>query len=105
MRKAKKLKVDQVMFNIVSPFPGTEFYEQAKKNGWIEGGEYVPTDVQRDSILSYPHLSSTQMERLLFRNNLRFFLSPSFIWQNIRKFSSFKDFRIALKALKIKLFG
>lgn len=105
LRKAKKLEVDQVMFNIVSPFPATEFYDLAKENGWIEGGEYVPTDVQRNSILNYPNLSSAQMEKLLFRNNIRFFLSPKFIWQQMRKFSSFRDFRIALKALKIKLFG
>lgn len=105
LRKAKKLEVDQVMFNIVSPFPATEFYDLAKENGWIEGGEYVPTDVQRNSILNYPDLSSAQMEKLLFRNNIRFFLSPKFIWQQMRKFSSFRDFRIALKALKIKLFG
>lgn len=104
-RKVKKLKVSQVMFNIVSPFPATEFYDIAKSNGWIEGGEYVPTDVQRNSILNYPSLSSRQMERLLFQNNLRFFLSPGFIWENIRKFSSFSDFYIALKALKVKLFG
>lgn len=93
------------MFNIVSPFPATEFYDIAKSNGWIEGGEYVPTDVQRNSILNYPSLSSRQMERLLFQNNLRFFLSPGFILENIRKFSSFSDFYIALKALKVKLFG
>jgi len=104
-RKAKKLGVDQIMFNIVAPFPGTEFYELAKANGWIEGGEYVPTDVQRNSILNYPNLTSKQMEKLLFRNNVKFFISPSFVWNNIRKFSSFSDFKIALKALKIKLFG
>ena len=105
LRKAKKLKVDQVMFNIVSPFPATEFYDLARQNGWIEGGEYVPTDVQRNSILNYPNLTSVEMEKLLFRNNLRFFLSPSFIWKNIRQFSSFNDFRVAFVALKVKLFG
>lgn len=105
LRKSKKLKVDQVMFNIVSPFPGTEFYDLAKKNGWIESGEYRPTDVQRNSILNYPNMTSKQMEKLLFQNNLRFFLSPGFIWRNMKKFSSFKDFQIALKALKIKLFN
>ncbi len=104
-KEAKKLKVDQIMFNIVAPFPGTEFYDLAKENGWIEGGEYVPTDVQRHSILNYPSLSSTQMEKLLFRNNLKFFLSPAFIWRNIASFSSFKEFKSALKSLKIKLFG
>ncbi len=105
LKEAKKLKVDQVMFNIVSPFPATEFYDMAKENGWIEGGEYRPTDVQRNSILNYPSLSSEQMEKLLFRNNLKFFLSPSFIWKNIRNFSSINDFKVALRALKIKLFG
>lgn len=105
LRKAKKMQVDQVMFNIVSPFPGTDFYDLAMENGWIKGGKYIPTDVQRNSILNYPNLTSAQMEQLLFRNNLRFFLSPTFIWRNIRKFSSFNDFKTALVALKIKLFG
>jgi anaerobic magnesium-protoporphyrin IX monomethyl ester cyclase len=103
--KVKELNVSQVMFNIVAPFPGTEFYGLAKENGWISGGEYTPTDVQRNSILNYPNLSGKQMEKLLFRNNLSFFLRPSFIWMHLRKFSSFTDFKIALKALKIKLFG
>ena len=105
LRKSKKLKVDQVMFNIVSPFPGTEFYNLAKGNDWIVSGEYIPTDVQRNSILNYPNLTSKQMEKLLYQNNLRFFLSLGFIWRNIKKFSTFKDFRIAIKALKIKLFN
>lgn len=104
---AKKLKVDQVMFNIVSPFPGTEFYKLAKENGWIAtgSGEYVPTDVQRESILNFPHLSSKDMERMLYRNNLSYFLSPRFVWKQMKRFSSWNEFAHALKALKIKLFG
>ena len=105
IRKAKKLKVDQLMINIVSPFPGTEFYKMAIDNGWIENGEYVPTDVQRESILNYPHLSSKDMEQLLFRSNLSYFLSPHFVFSQLRKFRSFADFRHALRSLKIKLFG
>lgn len=105
IRKAKALKVDQVMINIVSPFPGTKFYDMAMENGWIEGGKYRPTDVQRNSILSYPHLSSKRMEQLLFRCNLSYFLSPRFILHHIGKYRSFKDFFHSLKALKIKLFG
>lgn len=105
MRTAKKLKVSQVMFNIVAPFPGTEFYDIAKKNAWIVNGDYVPTDVQRNSILNFPNLSSKQMERLLFWNNVSFFLRPSLIWFHLTRFSSFQDFKLALKALKIKFFG
>ena len=105
LRRAKKLKVDQIMFNIVSPFPGTEFYAMAKENGWIKGGEYVPTDVQRESILNYPHLSSHEMERILFRSNLKYFFSYYFISTQLRRFTSVKEFSYALRALKIKLFG
>jgi anaerobic magnesium-protoporphyrin IX monomethyl ester cyclase len=102
---AKKLKVSQVMFNIVAPFPGTEFYEMAKMNNWIVGGDYVPTDVQRNSILNFPNLSSKDMERLLFWNNMKFFLRPSIVLSHLIKFRSFREFKAALKALKIKLFG
>lgn len=105
LRETKKLKVDQVMFNIVSPFPGTEYYKLCKENGWLENGEYVATDVQRESILNLPHLTSKEMERLLFRNNISYFLSPRFIVRQLGRFRSAKEFAHAFKALKIKLFG
>lgn len=105
LKRAKALKVDQVMFNIVSPFPGTEFYDMARKNGWIITGDYTPTDVQRHSILSYPHLSAQEMEKILFKSNLSYFLSPYFIISQLKRFKNWKEFAYAIKALKIKLFG
>lgn len=104
LKKAKELKVSQVMFNIVAPFPGTEFHKIAKENNWIAGGEYKPTDVQQNSIINYPNLSSKEMERMLFWNNVQFFLRPSFIINHIKKFNSWTDFKIALTALRRKLF-
>lgn len=104
LNEAKKLDVDQVMFNIVSPFPGTEYYEICKKNGWIKGGDYRPTDVQRESILDLPEISSEEMERLLYRNNISYFLRPRFILKQLRRFHSLSEFKAAAKALKIKLF-
>ena len=93
------------MFNIVSPFPGTEYYRLCRQNGWITTGDYVPTDVQRHSILDLPHLSARQMERALRRNNLRYFLSPRFISRQLRQFTSWSQLVHALRALRIKLFG
>jgi len=103
LREAKKLDVDQVMFNIVSPFPATEYYEQCITNHWID--KYVPTDVQRESILNLPHLSSKEMERMLFWNNIQYFLTPRFVIKQLRRFTSWSEFTHALSALKIKLFG
>lgn len=105
LRQAKKVGADQVMFNIVSPFPGTEYYRICKENGWLATDDYVPTDVQRESILNLPNLSSREMEKLLFRNNIGFFLSPRFIVRQLGRFRSLSELREAFKALKIKLFG
>ncbi|MBD5419484.1 MAG: radical SAM protein [Bacteroides sp.] len=104
LKEAKRLDVDQVMFNIVSPFPGTEYYEICKQNGWIKGNEYRPTDVQHESILNLPNISAEEMEKMLFRNNLSYFLSPRFIAKQLRRFSSWSEFKAASKALKLKLF-
>jgi len=103
--EAKKLKVDQVMFNIVSPFPGTEFYKLCKENNWLSTGDYVPTDVQRESILNLPNISSKEMEKILFKNNISYFLSWDFISKQTKRFSSWSEFTHAARALKIKLFG
>lgn len=105
LHEAKKLDVDQVMFNIVSPFPGTEFYSMCKENGWLSTPDYVPTDVQRHSILNYPQLSAKQMESILFWNNISYFLRPGFIAKQIVRFKSLSEFKSAIKALRIKLFG
>jgi len=103
--KARKMKVSQVMINIATPFPGTKFYDLAKQNGWIKEGEYRPTDVQRESILDYPGMTSKQMERILFRSNLRFFIRPSIIFGHLIKFRSFSDFYSALRSFRVKMFG
>ena len=105
LKEAKKLKVDQVMFNIVSPFPGTEFYKLCKENNWLSTSDYVPTDVQRESILNLPNISSKEMERILFKNNISYFLSWDFISKQTKRFSSWSEFVHAARALKIKLFG
>lgn len=105
LKEAKKLKVDQVMFNIVSPFPGTEFYKLCKENNWLSTPDYVPTDVQRESILNLPNISSHEMEKILFKNNLSYFLSWNFIVKQLKRFSSWSEFAHSARALKIKLFG
>lgn len=101
----RKLDVDQVMFSIASPFPGTEFYKMAKENGWLVYGDYRPLDVQKRSIIKYPNLPAKELEKAARNANYRFFLSPRFIKKNIAKFSSPRDLLIAARALYRKLFA
>ncbi|MEW6202255.1 MAG: radical SAM protein [bacterium] len=104
LRQIARLGVDQVMFNISNPFPGTEFYEIAKKEGWLVHGNYVPSDVQKEAIINLPHLSAEQLVREVRRANLAFFLNPRFILKNITRFRSPAEWRDAMRSLKRKLF-
>ena len=104
-RFIKELDVDQVMFSITSPFPGTEFYDLAKQNGWFANGDYHPVDVQKEAITSFPRLSKYELEREVLRANRRFFLSPRFIRKNLHRFKTYKDFKAASVALYRKLWA
>ncbi|MFP4522351.1 MAG: B12-binding domain-containing radical SAM protein [Fibrobacterota bacterium] len=105
MKKVKELGADQVMYNIASPFPGTRFYEDAKKNKWFRYGDYIPLDVQKRSIINYPGLPGEEMEKLLRKGNREFFLSIKFIKENLWRLKSVGHVINSLKSLYRKLRG
>ncbi|MGQ3686200.1 MAG: B12-binding domain-containing radical SAM protein [Candidatus Loosdrechtia sp.] len=100
MEEVKRLKVDQVMYNIANPFPGTEFYQIAKKNKLFVYGDYRPVNVAKEANIMYPHLTKKDLERAVHDANIKFFMTPRFIFKNVRKLGS-PD---SLKAMFRKLF-
>jgi anaerobic magnesium-protoporphyrin IX monomethyl ester cyclase len=60
---AKSLPLDIALFHIAVPYPGTPFYYEALENGWINMTKYEDFDMDRSTVLNYPHLSSAQMEQ------------------------------------------
>lgn len=99
IRQAIKLKPAVIMFNICNPFPGTEFYLLAKEKGWLVFGDYVPVDVQKESIIQYPHLKKSEIEKIVKSANLRFYFSLPFILTNFGKLLNPKDLFAAMKSL------
>ncbi len=100
MEEVKRLKVDQVMYNIANPFPGTEFYTIAKENKLFVYGDYKPVNVAKEANIAYPHLGKADLENAVRRANFAFFLTPRFILKNIRRLGSLDS----LKAMFRKLF-
>lgn len=100
VEEVKRLKVDQVMYNIANPFPGTEFYQIAKENKLFVYGDYKPVNVAKEANIAYPHLSKVDLENAVRRANFEFFLTPRFILKNIRRLGSLDS----LKAMFRKLF-
>jgi radical SAM superfamily enzyme YgiQ (UPF0313 family) len=87
------LPINYCMFSIATPFPGTEFSERVKKEGWatpeIEDLEenLSPTD---KALVSYPELSKEELERAVKRANRLFYLNPKRILHQIKKVNSLR---------------
>ncbi len=103
LHKVEELRPDAVTFSVCNPFPGTDFYETAKEQGWFIDGDYVPRDVQKESNISLPHLPAAQLEALVRRANRRFYLRPGYVLKHLRGFGTVSDGLLALKALVKKL--
>jgi anaerobic magnesium-protoporphyrin IX monomethyl ester cyclase len=103
INEALKLNPGVNMFNICNPFPGTDFYREAKKNKWFVYGDYLPVDVQKKSIIEYPYLNKHDIERMVRIANIKTFFRFSFIFRNLKKFVSIRELKYALISLFKKL--
>lgn len=97
VEEVEKLNIHYVLYSIATPFPGTDLYEAAKKNGWLLGGEYSMNDAVYESVLSYPNLSKEDMERLIAWAYRRHYFSPNFLLKELRSLTSFSEFVSKLK--------
>jgi anaerobic magnesium-protoporphyrin IX monomethyl ester cyclase len=102
-KRIKDLDIDQVMYSIANPFPGTEFYKIAKENNWLIYGDYVPSDVQKESIISYPSLTKEDLEKAVRKANREFFLDWKFIRKNLWRLKNPVSFMRGLKTVYRKL--
>jgi len=62
---ANDLDPDFVMFSALTPFPGTEIYEEAKRNGWIEDFNWSHYDMVH-AIMPTETLSRLEVQEQLY---------------------------------------
>lgn len=60
---AFELDTDSAQFSIATPFPGTPFYEEAKRNGWLITSDWTRYDGSNFSVVSYPWMSAEEIEK------------------------------------------
>lgn len=105
IREMISLKPEIIMFSIVSPFPGTKFYEIAKREGYLPKEGYQPTSVQHCAITNFKTLSKNDLERIIRRANIEFFLRPDVIARNMWRFTNPRSAVAAIFAFKEKMIG
>ena len=71
----KWLDVDFPVFTIYTPFPGTEAYDEAKDQGWLETDDYALYDMAYP-IISTEHLSRKQVIGIYNRCFASFYTDP-----------------------------
>jgi len=103
INRAFSLKPGLVMFNICAPFPGTELYNRVMENNWFVQKDYYPADVQKESIIQYPHLKKEEIEKIVHEANRTFFLQPYFIISHLKMVLNLKNLFTSIRSLFKKL--
>jgi radical SAM superfamily enzyme YgiQ (UPF0313 family) len=90
---AIELNPHSLQFSITTPYPGTKFYEDCKKNGYLESSEYSSFDGNYKAVISTDQLSADNLQKLMrhayqrwgehvlernrFRNKVKKLFTPS----------------------------
>ncbi|TKJ17312.1 hypothetical protein CEE44_02130 [Candidatus Woesearchaeota archaeon B3_Woes] len=104
---AISIPLDYAQVTIAMPYPGTEFYEIAKKNKWLNI-DYQNINLAKAKHLNYrkvvwkrPNLPEKELKKRFKKFYLRFFFRPSYILKTfVRMFSSVDDFKLTLKGIR-----
>ena len=77
LRFALEIDPHSIQVSLVAPYPGTEMYAQAVKEGWLvqEGGKLVNNGIQNAAV-SYSGLSQDEIFEMVERFYRRFYLRP-----------------------------
>ena len=81
-RFIKEIMPEQLQVSVASPFPGTEFYDWAKANGYLitdDPNEYLDEQGHQKSIISYPWLTAEEIVQKVDSILKEYYLSLSYV--------------------------
>ncbi|MCA9429339.1 MAG: radical SAM protein, partial [Candidatus Omnitrophica bacterium] len=101
---AKELDPDYCNFHVATPFPGTELYEQAKREGWLVHEDWDQYEEMGSAVMKTPSLSPEAAMRAQTRATRAIYLRPKRIVKELGRMRSMKDVMIRSKAA-LRLLG
>lgn len=91
------LNPDLAMFNITTPFPGTQIYEWADERGYLRTKDWETYDFST-AVMDLPDCPHELVEHYQREGHKRYFLRPGFIFGRFLKIRSWLDFKINMIA-------
>ena len=85
IRFAQEIDPYTIQISIAAPFPGTELYDQAVKNGWFDNNTLVTGSGVQMSTLCYPDLRIDEIEEAVERMYRRFYFRMKPIFRMFRE--------------------
>ena len=87
--------IDTLQGTIVIPYPGTPLFRECREKGWLRTEDWDRYDM-REPIMTCP-IPDDEL-RALVRGLYESFLTPRFVWRQIRSIRSFSDVAFLAKA-------
>ncbi len=94
IKMSKELKIDTAQFTGVVAYPGTSYYEWAKKDGALipkDWRDWVTDDYEQAPTINLEGLSSEDINELVDIGLREFYLRPAQIFRMLRNISSWSD--------------
>ncbi len=104
IRFAKEIDPDYCNFHIAIPFPGTELYSEAKRNGWLLHEDWEKYEEMGSAVLKTPFLSPEMAIKAQRRATRSLYLRPKRILAELRRLRSPHDLWIRTRAA-LRLLG
>lgn len=102
---AKSLPLDTIQITGVASYPGTSLYKWAKENDFLlakDWREWLTAEKEQRTLLSYPQMTSKEIDEYIDRGLKEFYLRPKQMWRMfisirtmgdlLRKLHGFKAF-------------
>ncbi len=97
MAYALKLDPDLAIFNITTPYPGTQMYNWAKKNSLLTTHDWWDYEIGQ-AIVDLPSISKEELEHAYEQAFKIFYNRPKVYWRRLKSISSWRQFRDSFDA-------
>jgi len=82
---AKRLDLNSIQASLASPYPGTEFYDLCKEQGWISSDAFIDDTGHQKCVINYPNLSNAEIFNSVEEFYDKFYFRPKYILRSIGK--------------------
>lgn len=96
------LDPDLAVFNITTPFPGTEMFAWADREGLLLTKNWQDYDLSKP-VMELPTVSPEKISEYYRLAHRKFYLRPRYIWRRLRRLRNFREFLMAARGLRMLL--